>query len=91
MKPIFKCEMARMRQEDIERLEADGWLVVDIHRYEEPPTLYPGTLRDLFAAAALQGLLSGRYSEDCRANLKEVPEEAFKIADAMIEAREKKQ
>lgn len=45
------------------------------------------TLRDYFAAAALQGLLSGYYADTSRCNLDEVPKEAFNIADAMIAER----
>lgn len=45
------------------------------------------TLRDKFAGDALIGLLSGQYAETGRFNLSEAPEEAFKIADAMLKAR----
>jgi hypothetical protein len=45
------------------------------------------SIRDYFAAASLQGLLAGYYSDKCSANLSEVPDEAFKVADAMIQAR----
>ena len=52
---------------------------------------WPGaSLRDYFAAKAMQGLLSGQYSESSKANLSEMPEEAYKIADAMLTARESK-
>ncbi|MGO4337810.1 hypothetical protein AB4037_23115 [Labrys sp. KB_33_2] len=43
--------------------------------------------RDWFASQALIGLLSGQYSAACTWNLNEVPAEAFRIADAMLEAR----
>lgn len=50
----------------------------------------PGmTLRDYFAAAALTGLLAGQYRESGFHNLTELPEEAFKIADAMLSERSK--
>lgn len=44
------------------------------------------TLRQHYAGLAMQGLLAGRYSENGFLNLWEMPREAFKIADAMIEA-----
>ena len=46
------------------------------------------TLRDWFAGQALAGLLAGQYRGLSSANLSEVPNEAFAIADAMIAARE---
>lgn len=46
------------------------------------------SLRDYFAAAALTGLLAGQYSNGAQANLSEVPDEAFKIAEAMLHRRE---
>lgn len=50
---------------------------------------WPGmSLRDWFAGQALIGLLSGQYSRNGGANLKEVPEEAYKIADALLTARD---
>lgn len=49
------------------------------------------SLRDHFAAKAMQALLSSDlYSESSRANLSEIPEEAYKIADAMLMARGRK-
>lgn len=45
------------------------------------------SVRDYFAAAALQGLLSGFYSDSTKANCLEVPEEAYRIADGMLEVR----
>lgn len=49
----------------------------------------PGmTLRDYFAAKAMQGLLSGLYSETSKYNLDDMPCEAYEIADAMLRARE---
>ena len=48
------------------------------------------SLRDYFAAKALQGLLSYTYaSERFRGDLKVAAIEAYEIADAMLEAREK--
>jgi len=44
------------------------------------------TLRQHYAGLAMQGLLAGQYSENGFLNLREMPDEAFKIADAMIEA-----
>lgn len=55
------------------------------------PSWYPSagmTLRDYFAAKALQGLLAGQFSDHGHHNLRELPEEAYEIADAMIAARE---
>lgn len=51
------------------------------------PSMEDRDLRDCFAEAALVGLLSGFYAGSTSANLHEVPEEAFKIADAMLAAR----
>lgn len=53
-------------------------------------TGHPGmSLRDWYAGMALQGLLSGQYKGNGAYNLVGIPQEAFLIADAMIEAREK--
>lgn len=49
----------------------------------------PGmSLRDYFAAKALNGLLAGQFRDTGSLNLNELPEEAYRIADAMIAARE---
>ena len=46
---------------------------------------YPGmTLRDYFAAKAMQGLLSGTTTNDGLVIVKD----SYKIADAMLKARE---
>jgi hypothetical protein len=45
------------------------------------------SLRDYFAAAAMQGLLTGQYSDTSKWNLSEAPAEAYRIADAMLDAR----
>ncbi|NVM41899.1 hypothetical protein HWX16_16345 [Ochrobactrum intermedium] len=45
------------------------------------------TLRDYFAAKALNGLLAGQFRDTGILNLKELPEEAYSIADAMLAAR----
>lgn len=48
------------------------------------------SLRDYFAAKAMQGLLSYTYAADrFRGDLKQCVYEAYEIADAMLEAREK--
>jgi hypothetical protein len=47
------------------------------------------TLRDWFAGQALAGLLGGQYGHSGDYNLSEVPEEAFRIADAMLAQRER--
>lgn len=55
------------------------------------PDLEEGmTLRDYYAGQALVGLLSGQYSSagSSTFNLEEVPEESYKIADAMLAARD---
>lgn len=46
------------------------------------------TLRDWFAGQALAGLLAGYYRQTTNYNLSEAPEEAYKIADAMIAERQ---
>lgn len=46
------------------------------------------SLRDYFAAKALNGLLAGQFRDTGSLNLNELPEEAYRIADAMIAARE---
>lgn len=45
------------------------------------------TLRDYFAAAALQGVISAAYECGCQAP--DVAKEAYDAADAMIAEREK--
>lgn len=49
------------------------------------------SLRDWFAGQALAGLLAGQFSESGRWNLSDLPKESFKIADAMIMARNQHQ
>jgi hypothetical protein len=44
--------------------------------------------RDVIAISAMGGLLSGYYSETTKYNLSDLPAEAYRIADAMIAARE---
>ena len=47
----------------------------------------PGmTLRDYFAAKALQGFIGTRYEED--QSFEEVAESCYRYADAMLEARD---
>ena len=54
------------------------------------------TIRDVFAAAALQGILSGadrstvKYLENMRYPAGEMSSAAYNIADAMLKAREVK-
>ena len=49
---------------------------------------YPGmTLRDYFAAKAMQGLLSGTMGPDLVWSQDEAAETAYNVADAMLEAR----
>lgn len=49
------------------------------------------TLRDYFAAKAMQGLLSGQYAgtDSSQYNFTEVITEAYGIADAMLVEKEK--
>jgi hypothetical protein len=49
------------------------------------------SIRDWFAGQALVGLLSGQYNHTGSMNLSGVPEEAYKIADAMLAARAAKE
>lgn len=47
-------------------------------------------LRDYFAAAALEGMVSGRWKKENRTpEPSEFAEHAYKMADAMMEARQK--
>ena len=46
------------------------------------------TLRDYFAAKALNGLLAGTLTPDCIWSQDEVAETAYNMADAMLKARE---
>lgn len=53
--------------------------------FEEKTTAYGGmTLRDYFAAAALQGMLS---DSNLQADYFEFSRRAYEMADAMLEAR----
>lgn len=47
------------------------------------------TLRDYFAAKAMQGLLSGFYRDTSKYNFSELPTESYSIADAMLSERNK--
>ena len=49
-----------------------------------PPSLGGMTLRDYFAAKAMQGLLSS----DVNAPLETFAKQSYKVADAMMKARE---
>lgn len=44
------------------------------------------SLRDYFAAAAMQGAMSAKFN--CKGNLNNVAEVAYMLADAMMKARE---
>lgn len=46
------------------------------------------SVRDYFAAKAMQGLLSGLYRDTSKYNFGELPTESYAIADAMLAARE---
>jgi len=46
------------------------------------------TLRDYFAAKAMQGLLAGTLTPDAIWSQDEVAETAYNMADAMLKARE---
>jgi len=63
--------------------------VRDGDNYNAPTKIYyPGmTLRDYFAAAALQGMLSDNRINDSFENLSDV---SYKCADAMLKAKEAK-
>jgi hypothetical protein len=56
--------------------------------------VYKGmTLRDYFAAKAMQGLISSHWCEEARViapkfGVEELATDAFKMADAMLKARE---
>jgi len=52
-------------------------------------TTPPITLRDFFAAAALQGMLAHDESATSDYTVEGFVESAYKIADAMLKAREK--
>jgi hypothetical protein len=45
------------------------------------------SIRDYFAAKAMQGLLAGFFNDSTKYNASDLPKEAFMIADAMIAAR----
>ncbi len=64
--------------------------------YNLSQAILPGmSLRDYFAAKAMQGMLSGHYAHyGCDEEdwpLEDVAEKAYKKADAMMKAREVKQ
>ena len=50
---------------------------------------YPGmTLRDYFAAQAMQGLLMGGYEDLTKEYWDSIPNDAYSMADAMLKERE---
>lgn len=59
------------------------------------PDQYGMTLRDYFAAKAMQGLMSGRWGDGCASNLNNhefstahsIAQFAYAIADAMLKAK----
>jgi hypothetical protein len=65
----------------------DGGPAFPTPRYERGDTYSLGmTMRDYFAAKALQGFCSGAKNGD---NIDEFPELCFMMADAMLEWRKK--
>ena len=57
--------------------------------YTNPPVEIRGdmTLRDYFAAKAMQGLLMGGYEDLTVAYWDSIPNDAYAMADAMLEQR----
>ena len=57
--------------------------------YTNPPVEIKGdmTLRDYFAAKAMQGLLMGGYEDLTKEYWDSIPNDAYAMADAMLEAR----
>jgi len=53
------------------------------------PAFYGMTLRDYFAAKAMQGALSGCATRGEAVSYREVAELSYNVADAMIAEREK--
>jgi hypothetical protein len=56
-----------------------------------PPVEIKGlmTLRDYFAAKAMQGLLMGGYEDLTKEYWDSIPNDAYAMADSMLEARVK--
>lgn len=58
-------------------------------KYAFPTPADPGaTLRDYFAAAALQGLMRHRAFQEGFVSFAEVSRDAYRVADAMLKARQ---
>ena len=57
--------------------------------YTNPPVEIKGdmTLRDYFAAKAMQGLLMGGYEDLTKEYWDSIPNDAYAMADAMLEQR----
>ena len=57
--------------------------------YTNPPVEIRGemTLRDYFAAKAMQGLLMGGYEDLTKEYWDSIPNDAYAMADAMLEQR----
>jgi hypothetical protein len=61
----------------------------EYERQQPGERLYPGmTLRDYFAAVALQGIISGLATELLADSHDQVAGDAYRFADAMLRARE---
>lgn len=46
------------------------------------------TLRDYFAAKAMQGMILGCYSKNCEYQEKSIADRSYEMADQMLKARE---
>jgi hypothetical protein len=72
--------------------QADGWIDKHLQMAEE---LAGAEARDMFAASALQGLLANGWCSEARemapaVGNREVAIDAFRLADAMLKARDGK-
>lgn len=94
MKPIIFVQKGQVDQETIEKMQQEGYLVVE-HFYNCAPKLQNKTLRDWFAGMALQGFLSCQnfMNELAKVSKEETRKELSRLcyaqADSMLAEREK--
>ncbi|MDH0287703.1 hypothetical protein N7414_01140 [Pseudomonas sp. GD04087] len=68
----------------------DGGPAFPIPGWKDDPDFNGMTLRDYFAGKVVQGFMAGYYSnpESCGWSNEDIAKEGYKLADAMLAARE---
>ena len=83
--------MNKSREEPCDEVKDDGGFAFACVDGQNKYLQEGMTLRDYFAAAALQGILAGRSPETARFTDDGIVSGAYRMADAMLSARQRKE